>query len=60
MFWLEIEMAFPFPLTSTQRKTHRLAGYAAVQHIAWDVMDVMTIHVSLRSQLAGPQTVLVN
>ena len=31
------------------RKTYWLAGYAAVQHFAWDVMDVMTIQVARKT-----------
>ena len=39
-------MAFPFGLTVVSVKNTLLASYAAVQHIAWDVMDVMTIQVT--------------
>ena len=43
---LDFRLAFPFGLTLVLVKNTLLASYAAVQHIAWDVMDVMTIQVT--------------
>jgi hypothetical protein len=37
LFLLELEMAFPFPRCERFAKTHLLAGYAAMQHIAWAI-----------------------
>jgi hypothetical protein len=54
MFWLELEMAFPLYVNVKLRKNTLLAGYAAVQHIAWDVKDVMQMPVGLRGQFAWP------
>jgi hypothetical protein len=34
---LDLEMAFPLYVNVKLRKTHWLAGYAALQHIAWAV-----------------------
>ncbi len=45
---LELEMTFPFARCERFAKTHWLAGYAALQHFAWDVMNVMTFEVGLR------------
>jgi hypothetical protein len=46
-------MAFPFARCERFAKTHRLAGYAAMQHFAWDVKDVMTFQVGLRELYVG-------
>jgi hypothetical protein len=45
-------LAFSFWLTTVSVKNILLAGYVAVQHFAWDVMDVMTIQVGLRGRFA--------
>jgi hypothetical protein len=46
-------MAFPLYVNVKLRKTHWLAGYVAVQHFAWSVMNVMVFQVGLRELYVG-------